>query len=235
MVDTLEFQRSRALNNIPQKKLKEILATIENGSDEIQIKNLKLIATNRCAESNIPIEYWNLKMDRDFIGDPRLLKRYNEYVADLKTSYLEGTSICFAGGHGLGKTMTISCILKKASQKGYSCLYTTLSDIVNTLTQGGGEDKFLARRELVMIDFLAIDEFDPRFMPSDNAADLYARTLESVFRTRSQNKLPTLMSTNSPNVVESFNGPMKASIDSLMKGYLKIFPVMGEDIRKKRA
>lgn len=235
MVDTLEFQRSRALNNIPQKKLKEILSTIENGSEEIQIKNLRLIATNRYAESNIPIEYWDLKMDKDFVGDPRLLKRYNDYIADLKASYLDGTSICFAGGHGLGKTMTISCILKKASQKGYSCLYTTLSDIVNTLTQGGGEDKFLARRELVMIDFLAIDEFDPRFMPSDNAADLYARTLESVFRTRSQNKLPTLMSTNSPNVVESFNGPMKASIDSLMKGYLKIFPVMGEDIRKKRA
>jgi DNA replication protein DnaC len=234
-MDTLEFQRSRALNNIPQKKLKEILATIDAGSEEIQIKNLKLIATNRYAESNIPIEYWDLKMDKDFVGDPRLLKRYNEYVSDLKVSYLEGTSVCFAGGHGLGKTMTISCILKKASQKGYGCLYTTLSDIVNTLTQGGAEDKFLARRELVMIDFLAIDEFDPRFMPSDNAADLYARTLESVFRTRSQNKLPTLMSTNSPNVVESFNGPMKASIDSLMKGYLKIFPVFGDDIRKKRA
>jgi DNA replication protein DnaC len=234
-MDSIDFVRSKCLNNIPQKKLKEILATIDAGSEEIQIKNLKLIATNRYAESNIPIEYWDLKMDKDFVGDPRLLKRYNEYVADLKVSYLEGTSVCFAGGHGLGKTMTISCILKKASQKGYGCLYTTLSDIVNTLTQGGSEDKFLARRELVMIDFLAIDEFDPRFMPSDNAADLYARTLESVFRTRSQNKLPTLMSTNSPNVVESFNGPMKASIDSLMKGYLKIFPVMGEDIRKKRA
>ena len=159
----------------------------------------------------------------------------SEYVEDLKASYVNGTSVCFAGGHGLGKTMTATCILKKACQKGYFCLYTNLSDIVSVLTSGSGEDKFLARRELVLVDFLVIDEFDSRFMPSENAADLYARSLESVFRTRSQNKLPTLMCTNSPNVVESFSGQLKASISSLMSGYLKVFPVFGEDVRKKRA
>lgn len=198
------------------------------------VKHVKLIAINRYAESNIPLEYWTLKMDKDFSGDPRLLSKYNEYIADMKNSYITGSSICFAGGHGLGKTMTITAILKKASQKGFTCLYTTLSDIVSVLTQATGEDRFTARRELALVDFLAIDEFDSRFMPSDNAADLYARSLESVFRTRSQNKLPTLMCTNSPNVVESFNGPLKASIDSLMKGYLKVFPVMGEDFRKRK-
>ncbi len=196
-------------------------------------KYVKTIAVNRYAESNIPIEYWTLKMERDFQGDPRLLTKYNEYVDDLKNSYITGSSICFAGGHGLGKTMTITCMLKKASHKGFSCLYTTLSDIVSVLTQASNEDRFTARRELVLVDFLAIDEFDSRFMSSDNAADLYARSLESVFRARSQNGLPTLMCTNSPNVVESFNGSLRASVDSLMKGYLKVFPVMGEDFRKK--
>ena len=174
-------------------------------------------------------------MDRDFIGDTRLKQRFDEYVADLKASYLAGTSICFAGGHGLGKTMTATCVLKKACSKGYFCLYTTLSDIVSALTSGSNEDKFLSRRELVLVDFLVIDEFDSRFMPSENAADLYARSLESIFRARSQNKLPTLMCTNSPNVVESFSGPLQASIGSLMSGYLKVFPVFGEDVRKKRS
>ena len=208
-------------------------AVSNDQSTNDEAKHVKLIAINRYAESNIPLEYWTLKMDKDFSGDPRLLSKYNEYIADMKNSYITGSSICFAGGHGLGKTMTITAILKKASQKGFTCLYTTLSDIVSVLTQATGEDRFTARRELALVDFLAIDEFDSRFMPSDNAADLYARSLESVFRTRSQNKLPTLMCTNSPNVVESFNGPLKASIDSLMKGYLKVFPVMGEDFRKK--
>ena len=234
-MDTLDFLRSLALNNIPTKKLQEAIKAVEdNQADTLEIKAVKLTAINRYAESNIPIEYWSLKMDRDFIGDTRLKQRFDEYVVDLKASYIAGTSICFAGGHGLGKTMTATCILKKACLKGFSCLYTSLSDIVSVLTSGNNEDKFLARRELVLVDFLVIDEFDSRFMPSENAADLYARSLESIFRARSQNKLPTLMCTNSPNVVESFSGPMRASIGSLMSGYLKVFPVMGEDIRKKR-
>ena len=233
-MDNQDFLRSRALNNIPNKKLHEIQNTIKNSSDDLKAKAIKLTAINRYAESNIPIEYWSLKMERDFTGDSRLLDKYNEYVSDLKSSYINGSSICFAGSHGLGKTFSVTCILKKANQKGYTCLYTTLSDIVNVLTQANGEEKFLARRELAMVDFLVIDEFDSRFMPSENAADLYARSLENVFRTRSQNKLPTLMCTNSPNIVESFNGPLKASIDSLLKGYLKIFPVFGDDFRKKK-
>lgn len=235
-MEPLDFSRSQSLNNVPKKKLLEAISYIENGQDSLQDKHVKLVAINRYAESNIPVEYWGLKMDRDFIGDPRLLEKYSDYVSDVKKSYISGNSICFAGSHGLGKTMTVTCILKKASQKGYSCLYTTLSDIVSVLTSNiSGEEKYLARKELVMVDFLVIDEFDSRFMPSDNAADLYARSLESVFRTRSQNKLPTLMCTNSPNVVESFNGPLKSSIDSLMKGYLKVFPVFGDDFRKKKA
>lgn len=233
-MDSLDFSRSRALNNIPQKKLREKLLNINNSDLDLKSKNIKLIAINRYAESNIPIEYWGLKMDRDFQGDPRLLSKYNEYTIDLKNSYINGVSVCFAGGHGLGKTMTVACILKKACGKNFSCLYTTLSDIVNVLTQSSGEDKYLSKRELALVDFLVIDEFDSRFMPSENAADLYARSLEGVFRTRSQNKLPTLMCTNSPNVVKSFNGPLQQSIDSLMKGYLTVFPVLGDDFRKKK-
>lgn len=234
-MEPLDFTRSRALNNVPVKKLQEELAAINNSNDPLDVKHVKLIATNRYAESNIPIEYWKLKMEKDFVGDPRLKEKYDTYISDLKSSYINGSSICFAGSHGLGKTMTVTCILKKACQKGYSCLYTTLSDIVAVMTQASGEDKFLARRELVLVDFLVIDEFDPRFMATENAADLYARSLEGVFRARSANKLPTLMCTNSPNVVESFSGQLKASIDSLMKGYLKIFPVLGDDFRKKSA
>lgn len=230
-----DFLRSKALNNIPQRKLQELISSINKSEEDFNNKNIKLIAINRYADSNIPIEYWSLKMEKDFYGDNRLLNKYNEYISDLKKSYLDGTSICFAGSHGLGKTLTITSILKKASNKGFTCLYTTLSDIVNVLTSASNEEKFLARRELSLVDFLAIDEFDSRFISSDNAADLYARTLENIFRTRSQNKLPTLMCTNSPNIIETFNGPLKASIDSLMKGYLKLFPVFGEDYRKKKS
>jgi DNA replication protein DnaC len=230
-----DFSRSKALNNVPQRKIQDKLSQVEASQEKPEIKHFRMTAYNRYAESNIPLEYWDLKMEKDFHGDPRLYARYQTYIEDLKASYIKGDSVCFAGGHGLGKTMSGTCILKKAVQKGYSALYTTLSDIVNVLTQAGGEEKFLARRELNTVDFLMIDEFDSRFMPNENAADLYARTLENVFRTRSQNKLPTLMCTNSPNMVEAFNGPLRNSIESLVNGHLKIFRVMpGEDFRSKK-
>jgi len=111
-MENLDFVRSKSLNNIPQRKLREAMDALQQGSDSPQDKNTKMIAINRYAESNIPIEYWYLKMERDFKGDPRLLAKYNEYIADLKVAYQAGTSVCFAGGHGLGKTMTITCILK---------------------------------------------------------------------------------------------------------------------------
>ena len=228
----LDFSRTKALNNIPSKKLLNELSIIKENEDDPKNKDIKITAINRYAESNIPIEYWYLKMEKDFIGDKSLLEKHNEYIIDVKSSYINGKSICFAGAHGVGKTMTSCCILKKACQVGYQCLYSTLSDIVNVLTQSPNEDRFFARRELILIDFLVIDEFDPRFMSSDNSIDLYARSLESIFRARSQNKLPTIMCTNSPNIVASFNGQLKLSLESLIKGYLIIHPILGKDYRK---
>jgi len=240
------FLRSQSLNNVPSKKRKEkILSTIKSCQSCVNISResisdglcqkcaLTNVVYNRYAESNIPIEYWDLKMDSNFKGYQPLKLKYEEIVSDLKKSYFDGTSICFAGSHGLGKTMTVSCILKKASQKGFTCLYTTLSDIVNTLIQAESQDKFIARRELVLVDFLVIDEFDSRFISSESSAELFASILENVFRTRSQNRLPTFMCTNSPNIIETFNGPLKRSLGSLMKGNLKMFPVFGEDFRSK--
>lgn len=226
--------RCKSLNQIPIKKLHFVLESIDKESISDKDKMIKKSVVIRYYESNIPVEYWRLKMDRDFEGDPRLLEKYSLYTKDIKTSYINGSSICFCGNHGLGKTMTSCCVLKKAVATGFTCLYSTLSDIVNILIQSPQEEKFLARKELNMVDFLVIDEFDSRFMSNDNAAELYGKTLEGVFRTRCQNKLPTIMCTNSPNIVKAFNGALKESIDSLTKGYLEEFPVFGEDFRKKK-
>ena len=129
------FERNKSLNNIPSKKLDEIIKSIENSDDTDQNKRIKNIAVNRYAESNIPIEYWFLKIEKDFEPQSNLLSVYNSYISDLKSSYINGTSICLAGSHGLGKTYCASSILKKASSKGFSCLYTTLGDIVSVLAR----------------------------------------------------------------------------------------------------
>lgn len=232
--------RSDSLKTIPPQKLTRALqqtvkdcqtCSVTNPSLEGVCDNCRMInvALNRYAESNIPLRYWKLNM-KDFKGDPVLAKKYEEIVADLEKTYTDGTSICLAGKWGVGKTYIVTSILKKAVQKGYGCLYTTLPDIVNCIVSNT-EDKYVARRELMMIDFLVIDEFDPRHI-SDSGADLYGRLLEDIFRKRAENKMPTFMCTNSSNVVEEcFDGPLKQSMSSLMN-YVEIIPVLGQDFRK---
>jgi len=227
-----DFLRSKLLNTIPTRKFDLKLNEIKNSDCDNKTKSLKLLAANRFYESNIPIEYWNLNMETSFQGSKILLEAYNAYIANISDNYLSGKSILFAGTHGLGKTLTATCILKKAVLKNYSGLYTTLSEIVNLLISAPHEDKTLIFRELKMVDFLIIDEFDNRFIQSDKAADLYAQTLEGIFRSRIQNKLPTLMCTNSPNIVEAFHGPLKESLLSLTSGYLETVAVTGKDFRK---
>lgn len=128
-------------------------------------------------------------------------------------------------------TMVTTNILKRAAEKGYNCLYVTLSDIVVNAVSAISSDKFVARKELMMVDFLVIDEFDARHMGSGPSSDLYGRQLEDIFRKRVENKLPTFMCTNSPNVIETFSGDIRLSIESLMS-YVTVIPVLGRDYRK---
>jgi DNA replication protein DnaC len=174
----------------------------------------------------------NLENLGDFKGPKNLVEVYLNSITDLNKSYINGLSFCLAGTHGVGKSTTVTNILKKACQKNFTTLYTNLGDIVSALTIASSEDKYFARKELTEVDFLVCDEFDARHMGNtENAIDLFGRTLEYVIRTRLQNKLPMILVSNSPNPIESFNGNIKQSVESLM-AKLPLIPILGEDIRK---
>ena len=82
----------------------------------------------------------------------------------------------------------------------------------------------------MIVDFLVIDEVDNRFAASENAADLFGKIFEQIFRNRLQNKLPVIMCSNSPNPIEMFTGSFKTSIDSLMSS-MKMIVATGNDFR----
>lgn len=242
-----EIPRSEALNSIPQRKLEEQILhlvtnckacsernikTIEQAYDGLCEKcSITIVAYNRYKSSNIPFDYWSLGM-KDFKGAPELHDLYARAAGSLQEIYKKGDVFYIAGTHGIGKTMTTCAILKKACQKGYTSLYTTLTDIIGALIDSPGEEKFLARRELMMVDFLAIDEVDSRFIP-ENASDLFGRMLEQVIRTRAQNRLPMIICSNSPaKPAELFTGSIKQSLDSLMSR-MTFIATMDTDFRKQ--
>lgn len=193
--------------------------------------SVNIIARNRWYESSIPVEYWMLSMEK-FTGPIELKKAYEYTVNNIATVYDNGWSMCFAGSPGVGKTTTATNILKRAALRNYSCLYTTFSDIVSAMIDAPFEEKYNARKQLLGSDFLVIDELDNKYMGTSFSADLFGRTLDVVFRGRSQNRLCTIFITNSPNIVEAFGGAIKESISSLM-GKVKMIVVRGADHRKK--
>lgn len=172
-------------------------------------------------------------MEKDFSGFPGLKKEYLEYISDLKKSYHAGNSVLFSGFFGSGKTFAATNILKRAAEKNYSALYVTLNDIVYSVINNSAEDKSAARQELLTVDFLVIDEFDPRHMGSEQGAELFGRIFEDVFRSRIQNNLPTILCTNASKIEDAFKeGPIRNSITSLLN-YVKRIVVVSEDFRKK--
>jgi DNA replication protein DnaC len=225
----------QALRNIPEKKINDILYNVYNSCEKCKGSNTKCQrcitlnkAFTRYSEANIPVRYWELEMN-NFSGDDVLKKHYEDVVKDLKKTYQKGTGLCFAGSFGLGKTMVCSNILKRAVEKGFSALYVTLTDIVSVSTSN---ERYEARNELISVDFLVIDEFDPRYMGNtDTASDFFGRIVEDIFRTRSQNCLPTFMCTNSQSLTDAFHGTIKESISSLMNEVNTII-VLGSDHRK---
>jgi DNA replication protein DnaC len=205
--------------------------TIDGACDGLCEKcSISVIAYNRYYRANIPCEYWDLSM-KEFKGPDVLKKVYTETTADLFKTYTDGNSILLAGSNGLGKSTIVCNILKKACKKNYYVLYSTLSDIISALVDAPSLQSFIAKKELLQVDFLVIDEFDNKYI-SDGAVSLFGRTVEHILRTRLQNKLPTLLCSNSPNPIEMFNGAIKKSIQSLMYK-IKLIPITGPDFRKQ--
>lgn len=186
------------------------------------------------ANANIPVKYWRLKFDESTKGDTILKKTFDDLTVNGKITqtYKDGISLYFSGSNGVGKTFTVCNILKKALEKGYSGYYCTLLDIVNRLVYDN-ENKIDFRQFLISVDFLIIDEFDPRHMGNTpQSASLFGRILEDVFRTRVQNKMPTFMCTNSLKIDKAFPDDIQKAISSLMN-YMKEVSVLGKDLRKE--
>lgn len=220
---------SQALRNIPKAKLDLALSSI-NSKEKLSTQERVMAkkAIHRYYEANIPVKYWSLEMNAHWKGDKSLLEYYKTLISDLKGLYKDGTSVCFAGSFGLGKTMVSTNILKRAVEHEFDALYVSLNDIFSAIRSN---DPYGVRRELLTTDFLVVDEFDPRHIAStESAVDFYGRIIEDIIRNRSQNKLPLFLCTNSPNVLESFSGVLKQSITSLMN-YVEVKPVLGKDFR----
>jgi len=185
---------------------------------------------DKFAEANIPVSYWFLKM-KDFSGPENLKEQTVKYIKSLDDQYVSGKGLCYTGNFGIGKSTSCCAILKNALMQGYDAYYTTLTDIVNYMTDYAFKREFY--HIVTRTDFLCIDEVDSRhFSDSEDAQRMFGSNFERIVRYRNQNKLPIIVASNNATITEVFTGQYRRAVDSLLSSST-VVPALGKDFRKE--
>ena len=218
---------------IPNSKLERIRENIVKDCTNCSGKSCSICLkkssrTLLYAEANIPIEYWDRSF-KDFQGDKRFKSAMKLYISDINNIYDSGISLGFIGTLGTGKTYMASCFLKIALINGFSASYHNMSDMI----QDSMDDKdFFAK--ITSKDFIVIDEYDSRWVyPTERAELLFGQTMERILRHRFQNKMPTIICSNTAELDSVLAGDFSRSTKSLFSKFLKEYTVSGVDYRRR--
>lgn len=184
------------------------------------------------ARSGIPVEYWNRSW-KDFQGDPNFKKFVKDRILSRITEvYDNGESYAFVGNLGIGKSYAACAIIRLALVNDFRAKYETMSDIINTILSQA-VDSNLYLKELMEVDFLVIDEFDLRWVfPSEKAERMFGSTLEHILRNRFQNRMPTVLCSNTVEIDNVLSEDFSRAFESLRNQYIQVIPVSGKDYRK---
>lgn len=181
--------------------------------------------------AGIPVRYWGLAFS-DFAGDKRFGEKIKGIISDIDGFFEKGESLAFVGNLGTGKTYAGCCILKKAIVSKYDCHYTQMTEVISkTLSRKTDSNDYLSY--LTSVDFLMLDEFDPRHIfNSEKAEKLFGSTLEYVLRARFQNEIPTILCSNAEDIDEVLSSDFGIAFSSLRNMYMNVVCVSGKDFRK---
>jgi len=218
---------------VPDKKLRVVEKKIKEACKECDgvgclTCKRKTARIKMYAGANIPIDYWMLAL-KDFKGDQNFKRLLSEQLSDINKMYENGASFAFVGNLGTGKTYGACCILKTAVVMGFTSRYINMADIVEKTVRSEYEEI----KSITNIDFLCIDEYDSRWVfPSEKAEQLFGQTMEKLLRERFQNRMPTIICSNTPNLTDVLAGDFARSTESLFAKYMEEVYVSGKDFRK---
>jgi DNA replication protein DnaC len=181
-------------------------------------------------DAGIPSEFWNLDLE-DYKGDRKVLEVVKKYTLDLVGNYEKGHGILFYGGHGTGKSLLASSILKKACEEQvYKVKMRPLYDIIDLLKKSYDDDSTEIIDELSVTDFYCIEDTGLEYRRKDS--EYVAKEFDRLFQIRRRKSLPTLMTVSySLNQIEITYGE---HILSTFYSCMKPLRCQGNDFRKER-
>jgi len=183
--------------------------------------------------AGIEKEYWELTLEKDWIGD-KVAKKYTQlYIKHLVKAYENGLGIIYLGKNGVGKTMLSNVVLKEASDKNYSVRNITLEELLKLIkTSFESSDAKDEYEKIKQMDFICLDNVGLEYKPKDFGVFTVAE-MDVLIRYRRRNLLPIIITSNLTSK-EEFMENYGSSILSLLISASKFIIVQGEDYRLKQ-
>jgi len=174
-------------------------------------------------------EFWGIDFE-DYNGKREVKKLVKKYLKNIDNARDKGICLFLHGSNGTGKTFLGIEVLKEAIRNGYSAQFTSLSGVVQTLTDGWYDDKKRRQYEerIRDVDFLMIDDVGKEKRVSKN--NLVAMTFDNLIRYRTFRNKPLILTTNSD--IKSIKSEYGKSVVSLLLGKFIPVKVYGDDYRK---
>lgn len=193
----------------------------------------------RLSEENFDtfkVSYYSDEKDARLGISPRenILKIVEQCHHFIDTFSENSENLLFCGNTGVGKTFLTNCIARELLNKGYTVIYLTafgLVDILENNTFGKNDDDDTAENMFSYIldcDLLIIDDLGTELNNSFITSQLFLCINERLLCKKS-----TIISTNMS--VEQLQTEYSERIFSRIVSDYTILPVLGEDIRVKKA
>ena len=185
---------------------------------------------------NFRLDYYSAEKDRRLGISPRenmesILTQCQEFIDHFDKSH---DNILFYGSTGVGKTFLSNCIARELLDRAHTVIYLTafqLVDILESNTFGPDDENDIPENMFNYVldcDLLIIDDLGTEMNNSFITSQLFLCINERLLRQRS-----TVISTNLS--LDQLQKEYSERIFSRMVSHYKILPVLGDDIRVKKA
>lgn len=128
--------------------------------------------------------------------DPNALQGISDYLENAQYYLSRGRGLIFHGTHGSGKTLLATILLKQLiALRGIDGYFTTFTNLLDSFAAGWRDDKQRQwfEKRVRNVPLLVVDDIGKE---NRNLNNMASTALDGVFRTRTQNGLPTVVTTN---------------------------------------
>ena len=165
--------------------------------------------------------------DNDDLHNEQLTKIAKNYADNFKQMKKENHGLLLYGDVGTGKTYIAACIANKLIDRGYPCLMTNFSRLVNEIQSSFDHKQEIIDR-LSNYDLLVIDDF-----AAERNSEYMSEIVFSIIDERYRSKLPLIVTTNlTGEELNSPNDTRKKRLYSRLYEMCVPIPVEGRERRK---